>query len=107
VTDKTAGQRAGTLKRVSPMVLRQTYALRRVVAGENIRAIQESLGHRSIETTLRYKACLPRACSPADPVSPALALRQATALLSRLSMILPVASRSLAIARGPASPQGP
>ena len=35
---KAAGQRAGILKRVSPTVLRHTYALRRVMAGDNIRA---------------------------------------------------------------------
>jgi len=86
---KAAAQRAGILKRVSPMVLRHSYALRRIVAGDNICAVQQALGHRAVETTLRYQACLPKACSPADPVSPALALRQATALLGRLSFSAP------------------
>ena len=49
---KAAGQRAGILKRVSPMVLRHTDALRRVVAGENIRAIQESLPRARLRFSL-------------------------------------------------------
>jgi integrase/recombinase XerD len=70
---KAAAQRAGILKRVSPMVLRHSYALRRLMAGDNIRAVQESLGHHSIKTTLRYQACMPpKAASPADPEPPAL-----------------------------------
>ena len=37
------------------------------MAGDNIRAVQESLGHHSIKTALRYQDCLPpKAAGPAD-----------------------------------------
>ena len=45
---QAAAKKAEILKRVNPMVLRHTYALRRLIAGDNIRAVQEALGHRSV-----------------------------------------------------------
>ncbi len=53
---QAAALRAGLLKRVSPMRLRHTCGVRRLMAGDTIRAVQVSLGHRSIHTTLRYQA---------------------------------------------------
>ncbi len=83
---QAAALRAGLLKRVSPMSLRHTFAVRRLVAGDTIRAVQEALGHRSVHTTLRYQACVPtKATSPADPEPPESAFRQAVVLLGRLT----------------------
>lgn len=95
-----AGLRAGILKPVTPTNLRSTYAHRRLLAGHNIRLVQEALGHRSIKTTLRYQACiLPEVTSPLDPESPGMVVRQMNVLLGRLAMVLP--------AHQPAKPQGP
>jgi integrase len=98
---KAAAQRAGILKRVSPMVLRHSYALRRLMAGDNIRAVQESLGHHSIKTTLRYQACMPpKAASPADPEPPEVALKQLAQVLDRLSTLADTVPQA-AFAQGP------
>ena len=98
---QTAGRRAGILKRVTPMILRHTYALRRLMAGENIREVQECLGHRSIKTTLRYQACiLPKAASPLDPDPPSLAMKQLVTLLDRMNLLVDAMQR-------PACPRGP
>jgi integrase/recombinase XerD len=98
---KAAAQRAGILKRVSPMVLRHSYALRRLMAGDNIRAVQEALGHHSIKTTLRYQACVPpKAASPADPEPPEVALKQLAQVLDRLSTLADTVPQA-AFAQGP------
>ena len=71
------------------------------MAGDNIRAVQESLGHHSIKTTLRYQACMPpKAASPADPEPPDLALKRLAGVLDRLSA-LAVAAPASAFAQGP------
>ena len=49
-----AARTAGLLKPVCCMTLRHSYAVARLNAGHNIRDIQESLGHRRLETTLAY-----------------------------------------------------
>jgi site-specific recombinase XerD len=40
---RAAGRRAGVFKIVTPGNLRHTYAVRRLVVGENIRVVQETL----------------------------------------------------------------
>jgi integrase len=96
-----AARRAGILKRVSPMILRHSYALRRLIAGDNIRAVQESLGHHSVKTTLRYQACMPpKAASPADPEPPQVTLKRLAQILDRLSTLATTAPQS-AFAQGP------
>ena len=98
---KAAAQRAGILKRVTPMALRHTYATRRLMAGDNIRAVQVALGHHSVKTTLRYQACLPpKAASPADPEPPALTLKRLAQVLDRLSTLAAAAPQA-AFAQGP------
>jgi integrase len=95
-----AGLRAGVLKRVTPTNLRSTYAHRRLLAGHNIREVQQAMGHRSVTTTLRYQAGIrPNASSPLDPESQATVLRQTNALLGRLATVLATLHR--------AKPQGP
>jgi site-specific recombinase XerD len=51
---KIAAQEAGIMKRVSPHVFRHSNATSLLELGENIRSIQEHLGHTHVETTEIY-----------------------------------------------------
>jgi site-specific recombinase XerD len=68
---RRTAREAGIYKPVSPMTLRHTYAVHALEDGATIRAVQELLGHASVETTLRYTRCI----RPDHTVSPIDAAR--------------------------------
>jgi site-specific recombinase XerD len=65
---RQAAERAGLRKRVTPHTLRHSCATHLLDRGTSVRYIQELLGHKSLQTTLRYTRVLPQAV--AEIVSP-------------------------------------
>jgi len=63
-----AARTAGLLKPVNCMVLRHSFAVASLKAGKTVREVQDWLGHKHVETTLRYENMLIAATvtSPAD-----------------------------------------
>jgi len=67
---RNCAQIASQGNHVTPLTLRHSYAVHELEAGTNIRHLQTALDHQTIETTMRYLACLPPPVeSPLDTAS--------------------------------------
>ncbi len=70
---KKAAERIGILQRVTPHMLRHSFATHMLEGGTDIRTVQELLGHKDVRTTMGY--CHPTKV-PSDIVSPLDSLRE-------------------------------
>jgi site-specific recombinase XerD len=58
----TAAKNAGITKRVTPNMLRHTFATHTLLKGADIKSVMEILGHKNLETTNKYLHAINEAC---------------------------------------------
>jgi site-specific recombinase XerD len=75
---KMAAEKTGLTKRVTPHVLRHTFATHLLELGTDVRVIQMLLGHRSIKSTVRYTRVTSRVLAKTESPVDVLGTRKQT-----------------------------